>query len=60
MSFDEYLNINKEVLHRPPIYFETKKEEEGGEQNASIEITMQYNDGYSENIFTFANMRRKA
>lgn len=45
VSFVEYLNINKEVLHRPPIYFETKKEEEGGEQNASIEITMQYNDG---------------
>ncbi len=55
VSFVEYLNTNKEALHRPPIYFETKKEEEGGEQNASIEITMQYNDSYSENIFTFAN-----
>ena len=48
-SFVEYLNKNKNVLHPKPIYFETKKEE------VIVEVAMQYNDGYSETIFTFAN-----
>src|SRR5512136_2436273 len=48
-SFVEYLNKNKNVLHPKPIYFETKKEE------AVVEVAMQYNDGYSETIFSFAN-----
>ncbi len=48
-SFVEYLNKNKNVLHPKPIYFETKKEE------VIVEAAMQYNDGYSETIFTFAN-----
>ncbi len=48
-SFVEYLNKNKNVLHPKPIYFETKKEE------FIIEVSMQYNDGYSESIFSFAN-----
>ncbi len=48
-SFIEYLNKNKNVLHPKPIYFETKKEE------VIVEVAMQYNDGYSETIFTFAN-----
>jgi len=48
-SFIEYLNKNKNVLHPKPIYFECKKEE------AVIEVAMQYNDGYSETIFSFAN-----
>lgn len=48
-SFIEYLNKNKNVLHPKPIYFETKKE------GATIEVSMQYNDGYSESIFSFAN-----
>lgn len=53
ISFVEFLNKNKEVLHEKPMYFEGMKEGDG--QNASVEIAMQYNDGYSENIFTFAN-----
>jgi len=48
-SFIEYLNKNKNVLHPKPIYFESRKEE------AIVEVAMQYNDGYSETIFSFAN-----
>jgi DNA gyrase subunit B len=48
-SFVEYLNKNKNVLHPKPIYFETKKEE------VIVEVAMQYNDGYSETTFSFAN-----
>jgi DNA gyrase subunit B len=48
-SFIEYLNKNKNVLHPKPIYFETKKEE------IIVEAAMQYNDGYSETVFSFAN-----
>jgi DNA gyrase subunit B len=48
-SFIEYLNKNKNVLHPKPIYFETRKEE------VIVEVAMQYNDGYSETVFSFAN-----
>ncbi len=48
-SFVEYLNKNKNVLHPKTIYFETKKED------VFVEVAMQYNDGYSETIFSFAN-----
>ncbi len=48
-SFVEYLNKNKNVLHPKPIYFETRKEE------VIVEVAMQYNDGYSETVFSFAN-----
>ncbi len=48
-SFVEYLNKNKNVLHPKPIYFEAKKE------GVIIEVAMQYNDGYAETIFSFAN-----
>jgi DNA gyrase subunit B len=49
VSFVEYLNQNKNVLHPKPIYFETRKED------VTVEMAMQYNDGYSETIFSFAN-----
>jgi DNA gyrase subunit B len=48
-SFIEYLNKNKNVLHSKPIYFECKKDE------IIVELAMQYNDGYSETVFSFAN-----
>ena len=48
-SFVSYLNRNKETLHPEPIYVEGKKD------NILVEIAMQYNDGYTENIFSFAN-----
>jgi DNA gyrase subunit B len=48
-SFVQYLNSNKNVLHKEPIYFAREKDGIG------VEIAFQYNDGYTENIFTFAN-----
>ncbi|MCG6880515.1 MAG: DNA topoisomerase (ATP-hydrolyzing) subunit B [Deltaproteobacteria bacterium] len=48
-SFVEYLNKNKEVLHRKPIAI-------SGEKNdVLIDIALQYNNSYKENLFTFAN-----
>lgn len=47
-SFVRYLNKNREVLHEP-IYVE--KEIEGN----IIEAAIQYNDGYNESVFAFAN-----
>jgi len=47
-SFVEHLNKNKTVLSQP-IYL--KKESD----NAEVEVALQYNDGYRENIFSFAN-----
>jgi len=48
-SFVEYLNRAKSPLHAAPIYFHGEKE------GVDIEIAIQYNDGYDEKIFTFAN-----
>ena len=48
-SFVDHLNKNKNVLHPKPIYFETRKED------VVVEVAMQYNDAYSETVFTFAN-----
>ncbi|MDY6848559.1 MAG: DNA topoisomerase (ATP-hydrolyzing) subunit B [Thermodesulfobacteriota bacterium] len=48
-SFVEYLNRAKTPLHPQPIYF--KGEREGVE----VEVAIQYNDGYDEKIFSFAN-----
>ncbi len=49
VSFVKHLNKNREVLHKDPIYFEAKKDD------IDVEIALQYNDGYSESIFSFAN-----
>jgi DNA gyrase subunit B len=48
-SFVTYLNQNKSVLHPEPVYIS------GERDNIRLEIAMQYNDGYSENIFSFVN-----
>ncbi|MGG5463371.1 DNA topoisomerase (ATP-hydrolyzing) subunit B [Clostridium sp. B9] len=48
-SFVSYLNRNKEVLHKEPIYVEGLKD------GISVEVSLQYHDGFNENIFTFAN-----
>ncbi|MDO5299822.1 MAG: DNA topoisomerase (ATP-hydrolyzing) subunit B [Clostridia bacterium] len=48
-EFVKYLNKNKEVLFPEPIYISGM----GG--TTSVEVAMQYNDSYSENIFTFVN-----
>ncbi|MDO8535387.1 MAG: DNA topoisomerase (ATP-hydrolyzing) subunit B [Candidatus Omnitrophota bacterium] len=49
VSFVEFLNKNKNVLHKKVVYF--TKEKDG----VQAEVAMQYNDGYAESIFTFAN-----
>ena len=48
-EFVKYLNKNKEVLFPEPIYIS------GMVGTTSVEVAMQYNDTYSENIFTFVN-----
>ena len=54
VEYVRYLNRNKTVLHDDPIYFSVLKDDTENE-NAKIEIAMQYNDGYNENVFTYAN-----
>ncbi|MEK0315180.1 DNA topoisomerase (ATP-hydrolyzing) subunit B [Cohnella sp. 56] len=48
-EFVQYLNRTREVLHEQPIYVE------GTREAIAVEIAMQYNDGYTENIYSFAN-----
>ena len=52
-EFIRHLNKGKTVLHEKPIHFEAEKELANGV--LSMEVALQYNDGYSENIFSFAN-----
>jgi DNA gyrase subunit B len=49
ISFVEHLNKNKNPLHAKPIY--VTKEKDG----ISVEVAIQYNDGYSETMYSFAN-----
>ena len=48
-SFVEYLNKNKEALHSPPIHLSSSK------NGTSVEVALQYNSSYNENIFSYAN-----
>ena len=48
-EFVKYINKNKEVLFPEPIYIS------GMVGTTSVEVAMQYNDTYTENIFTFVN-----
>ncbi|MCI0526954.1 MAG: DNA topoisomerase (ATP-hydrolyzing) subunit B [Nitrospira sp.] len=48
ISFVEHLNENKSPLH-PPIYISKEK------NGLMLEVAIQYNDGYAENLFSFAN-----
>jgi DNA gyrase subunit B len=48
-SFVEHLNRNKEVLIPEPIFFEGERE------GVQVEIALQWNDAYTENIYSFAN-----
>ena len=48
-SYVEHLNENKEPIHEEPIFIEGEKD------GISIEIAMQYNSGYAENLYSFAN-----
>ena len=49
VSFVEYLNKNKNPLHNKVVYFEKKQDD------IIVEVAMQYNDGYAETMFSFAN-----
>ena len=49
ISFVEYLNKNKNPLHHKVIYFEKKQD------TVIVEAALQYNDGYAETMFSFAN-----
>ncbi len=48
-EFIKHLNKGKAVLHDKPIYIEAERD------TVVMEISLQYNDGYSENVFSFAN-----
>jgi DNA gyrase subunit B len=48
-SFVRHLNRNKEVLHARPIYVERK------DDATTVEVALQYNDTYTENVLAFAN-----
>jgi DNA gyrase subunit B len=49
VSFVRHLNKDKETLHSRPIYVERV------DGTTVIEVALQYNDGYAENVFAFAN-----
>ena len=49
IAFVEHLNKNKNALHQPPVYFQKTKE------STQVEIAIQYNDSYTETVFSFAN-----
>jgi len=48
-EFVQHINRNKTPLHPEPIYLKAEK------RDVEVEIAIQYTDGYTENIFTFAN-----
>jgi DNA gyrase subunit B len=49
VEFVRFLNEGRNALHPDPIYLE------GRRADVSVEIAMQYNDGYQETVFTYAN-----
>jgi DNA gyrase subunit B len=53
-EFIKHLNRGKAVLHDKPIYFEGERDLPNGGK-LTIEVALQYNDSYSENVFSFAN-----
>jgi DNA gyrase subunit B len=48
-EFIKHLNRGKQALHDKPIYMEAERD------GVAMEIALQYNDGYSETVFCFAN-----
>ena len=48
-EFVQYLNRSKQAIHDPPIYFEATRDD------VMMEIALEYNDGYNENMFSFVN-----
>ena len=48
-DFVAYVNKKKEVINSDPVYFEKKKED------VVVQVAVQYNNGYNENLYSFAN-----
>ena len=48
-SFVQYLNRGKDVLHDEPVFISGEKDQ------VSVDVALQYNDGYTSNLFSFAN-----
>jgi DNA gyrase subunit B len=52
-EFIKHLNKNKNVLHNSPVFGEADRKQ--GTDDIHMEFAIQYNDGYEENVFSFAN-----
>src|SRR5947199_4999177 len=48
-EFVKHLNKSKSAIHEKPLYFERENDA------LSIEVAIQYNDGYDEKVYSFAN-----
>ena len=48
-DFITYVNKNKEIINEKPLYFETQKDD------VIVQVAVQYNTGYSENLYSFTN-----
>ena len=49
VNFVEHLNRNKNSLHAKPIYIQDERDD------IQVELAIQYNDGYNESLYSFAN-----
>ncbi|MEN9808927.1 MAG: gyrase subunit [Pseudomonadota bacterium] len=49
LSFVEFLNRSKTAIHPKPLYVMTEKD------NCAVEVALQWNDGYSESVFSYTN-----
>ena len=49
VSFVQHLNKNRDVINANPIYLESERDQ------TRVEVALQYNDGYAEGIYSFAN-----
>ena len=55
VNFVKHLNRKKTVLHEEPVYIIASRNEPEKQEVATVEVALQYNDDYNENVFTFAN-----
>ncbi len=55
ISFVRHLNRNKEALHDRPIYVDRTESSGAHGRPTAIEVALQYNDSFTENVLSFAN-----